>query len=650
MLPGSAYSATLGYLQAAAQAQPDLAADLAFRRHVRSQAPETLDRECARILSTMNDPMVVAFTIFFWNRPASLRLARLVKERWPACRIVIGGNDVTNQQAAVFVEAPWVDVLVHGEGELRFPDLLRRFLHAGPSAQAATVLEGVAGISYRSGQGELITTPAAERIADLSLVPSPILSSVYSDAEMAATRVFVYETNRGCPYSCAFCYWGGAVNSKVRQFPLERIEAELDRIIRLAQPGAQIFIADANFGMLARDVEIAEMLIDTCRRYDKRVVVLTNWAKNTSDRVVTIAHMLRSAGLTGAITLSAQSFDPQVLQIANRSNIRPDTYRRMQAKFRELGVPTYTDLIWGLPGETMESYKTSIEEVLTVGGNPVIYPLLLLNNTEYTKERFRADYQIQARNIPCNPGVEALTADCVVSHSTMSFDDFVDGMMLRLSLGVFQKSVLRCTLRILSHHSGVRIVDLCERLATYLVSACSDPDLMALARNHAQCWRNPGDYDRTRVASEIGSLMVMGEELHFQAIVARMVRDPSRLSELATEAVEYLCGGLDPFLLPARSEIDAVMGLDLAGTAALRANLLRRTEETSYRISAESLAVLRDAGEVPANLTLEGRFSVSVDRIRHPFSAYYIGIWHGSCRPLHDLTLSASHHHILESA
>jgi hypothetical protein len=496
----------------------------------------------------------------------------------------------------------------------------------------------------------LITTPAAERIADLSLVPSPILSSVYSDAEMAATRVFVYETNRGCPYSCAFCYWGGATNSKVRQFPLERIEAEVDRIVRLAQPGAQIFIADANFGILARDVEIAKALIDTCRRYDKRVVVLTNWAKNTSDRVVTIAHMLHSAGLTGAITLSAQSFDPQVLQIANRSNIRPDTYRRMQAKFRDLGVPTYTDLIWGLPGETVESYKTSIEEVLTAGGNPVIYPLLLLNNTEYTKERFRADHQIQARNLPCNPGVEALTADCVVSHSEMSFDEFIDGMMLRLSLGVFQKSLLRCTLRVLSHHSGVRIVDLCERLATYLVCACSDPDLMALARNHAQCWRSPADYDRTRVVAETGPLMVIGEELHFQAIVARMVRDLPRLTELATEAVEYLCGGLDPFPLPVRHEIDAVMRLDLAGAAALRANLLSRAEQTSYRISAESLAVLRQAGEVPANHTAEGRFSVPVERIRYPFSAYYISIWHGSGRPLHDLTPSSPHQRILEPA
>lgn len=651
VLPGNQYSATLGYLQAAAQAQSDLADALTFRRHISFQSPQGLEREYAQIMAAMDDPLAVAFTIYFWNRPASMELARRVKERWPACKIVIGGNDVTNQQDTVFAEAPWVDVLVHGEGEVTFPELLRRFLGAPADGDWASALAGVRGISYQAGPGKIITAPAVERIADLETVPSPILSSVFSDAEMAATRVFVYETNRGCPYSCAFCYWGGATNSKVRQFSLERIEAELDRIIRLAQPGAQLFIADANFGIIARDVEIARLLISTCQRYNKRVIVLTNWAKNTSDRVVTIAHMLRSAGLTGAITLSAQSFDPQVLQIANRSNIRVDNYRRMQQRFRELDVPTYTDLIWGLPGQGPDSYRASIEEVLASGGSPVIYPLLLLNNTDYTKERYRSDYRIKARHLPCGPGVATLTADVVTEHSAMTYDDWINGMMLRLSLGIFQKTLLRCTLRILSHYSGVRIVDLCQRLVTYLDRECSDPGIAALARNHARCWREPEDYDQPRVVAETGPLMVIAEELHFQAIVARMVRDPEKLRRLLTEAADFLLSSLDVSTLPDPEEIDAVLGLDLAGAAAMRAGLLGRPEETSFRIGSESLAVLLAFGDVPTGFTAEGTFSVSRERTRYPFSAYCLSVWHGSGRPLYDLTLSAvSQQNILESA
>ena len=633
MIPGNLYSATLGYLQAAAQAQPDLAAALTFRRHVRSQSAATLDREYDRLLAAMDDPLVVAFTIFFWNRPASLELARRVKERWPACHIVIGGNDVTNQQAVVFAEAPWVDVLVHGEGELRFPELLRRFLHGEPVA-------GIRGISYRARSGEIVTTAPAERIADLATVPSPLLSGVYSDAELAATHVFVYETNRGCPYSCAFCYWGGYTNSKVRQFPLDRIEAELDRIIRVAKPFAQIFIADANFGIVARDAEIAQLVIDICHRYGKRIVVLTNWAKNTSDRVVKIAHMLYSNGLCGAITLSAQSFDPDVLRIANRSNIRVETYRKMQQRFRELSVATYTDLIWGLPGESLAKYRDSVEEVIAAGGSPVVYPLLLLNNTEYAKEKFLAGHRVEARHLPCNPGVGELAADCVVAHSAMSHDDWVEGLMLRLSLSVFYKSLLHCTLRLISHRSGARVVDLCQRLVRFLDTECSDPGIVALARNHAASWRNPSDYQAQLVLDETGT-GVMGEELHYQAIVARMVREPARLRRLLTEAVEFL--GSSP------EELGGVLSLDLAGAAAFRAGLLGQMEQNEFRISAAALTVLRAFGDVPASLGVHGVYSVPAERTRYPYSAYAISVWHGSGRPLHDLILSAPAH-ILEPA
>jgi hypothetical protein len=426
----------------------------------------------------------------------------------------------------------------------------------------------------------------------------------------------------------------------VRQFPLDRIAAELDRIIRLAQPGTQLFIADANFGIVARDAEIARLIIETCRRYGKRITVLTNWAKNTTDRVVEIAHQLYSAGLAGAITLSAQSFDPEVLQIANRSNIRVTTYRKMQERFRQLDVPTYTDLIWGLPGETPTSFHAGVEEVLTAGGCPKIYPLLLLNNTEYTKDRFRSDYLLEARRLPCQPGMEELVADVVVSHSAMSHSEWLDGLMLSMSVCLFQKALLRCTLRIFAHRSGARMVDLLQRLVGYLDTACGDPEIVALARNYPQSWTNPGDFDYFAVKREIGP-MIIREELHYQAILARMVRDPGYLRDLAGEAVDYLVAGVDGATVPPRAELDAVIGLDLAGAAAFRAGLVGRTEENAFRISPETLALLQTCRDIPAKLTVpEGTLSVPPSRTGYPFTAYSLSVWHGVGRPLHDLTLS----------
>lgn len=376
------YSPTLGYLHAALAAAPDVAPGVEVAKHV---VPATAQGEDALLEAVLpGDPQagfVVAFTVYFWNRSQTVAAAARIKAARPEALIVLGGNDVTNQQHALFVEAPAVDVLVHGEGELRFVELCRNVL-AGRDP-----IEGVLGVSAVR-DGAVVTTPAAERITELDSIPSPLLSGVYDDADLAGTRMIIYETNRGCPYSCAFCFWGGATNAKVRQFSLERITAELERIVRAASPNAHLFVADANFGILRRDMDIVRVFVDLCAKYGKQIVFMTNWAKNSNSQVVEIAEVLHSRGMLPGVTLSAQSFDTHTLQLAHRGNIKSDRYDTLLTEFRERGIPTYTDLIWGLPGETLPIHLAGIERVLQAGGCPVMWPLLLLNNTEYASDTF----------------------------------------------------------------------------------------------------------------------------------------------------------------------------------------------------------------------------------------------------------------------
>src|SRR5205814_633702 len=106
-----------------ASGEPDLAAQVELWEEGRRTGRYRLDATCAEVLAGMDAPLMVAFTVYFWNRAQSLELARRVKQRWPRCVVVLGGNDVTNDADALFAEAPHVDVLVHGEGELRFREL-----------------------------------------------------------------------------------------------------------------------------------------------------------------------------------------------------------------------------------------------------------------------------------------------------------------------------------------------------------------------------------------------------------------------------------------------------------------------------------------------------------------------------------------------
>src|SRR5262245_65441106 len=102
------------------------------------------------------------------------------------------------------------------------------------------------------------------------------------------------ETNRGCPYKCSFCYWGGAVGQRMRSFSRERIAAELDYFAFHGAP--TIVLCDSNFGLLESDEEFTEDLIKTRERRGYPRALETSWAKNKSTRFHRIVKLLKDPG------------------------------------------------------------------------------------------------------------------------------------------------------------------------------------------------------------------------------------------------------------------------------------------------------------------------------------------------------------------
>ena len=86
-------------------------------------------------------------------------------------------------------------------------------------------------------------------------IPSPYLAGYFDEIvdemrEQGLEPYALWETNRGCPYSCTFCDWGSATMTKVRKFSLERAKAEAkwfsDKKIKA------VYNCDANFGIFPR--------------------------------------------------------------------------------------------------------------------------------------------------------------------------------------------------------------------------------------------------------------------------------------------------------------------------------------------------------------------------------------------------------------
>ena len=293
------------------------------------------------------------------------------------------------------MDNPEVDILVHGEGEITFAELLHAFLNGAD-------LRNVLGISFRSKESETgyIHTPSRERIKDLTILPSPFLNGVFDEllerhrAQITGT---IWETNRGCPFSCTFCDWGQATQSKVTIHEQTRLFSELDWMSKNKIP--YIFAADANFGIKERDLQIAEYLGGLYAATGYPRYLLINWMKNSQQKTISIADALHRTGVGFMVTLSMQSFDETTLLAIKRNNIDLHTFASLKREYNARGIATYSELLLGLPGETYDSFTNGLIKVLSPlpTDHFALYLTTVLPNAEMAKPEYREKYGMETR-------------------------------------------------------------------------------------------------------------------------------------------------------------------------------------------------------------------------------------------------------------
>ncbi|MGW5668281.1 KedN5 family methylcobalamin-dependent radical SAM C-methyltransferase [Micromonospora sp. NPDC003776] len=332
-------------------------------------------------------PDVLAFSVFGWNYHAFGALAETFKQIRPDGWVVYGGTHVANQAERVYRQYPQVDVVVNTEGEFVFRDLLLAYL-AGRKPQELT---DVGGISVLVEPGQVMTTPAPERIKDLDDIPSPFLTGAIPMTDHRGEfryDVALMETNRGCPYRCAFCYWGGAVGQKVRAFSMDRLRAELEVFAHYKVH--TVVLCDANIGLLRQDLSFVEEVIHTRDKYGYPKSVEGSWAKNKSAVFYDIVRRMKAAGMRSSFTLALQTLNDPALDLMHRRNMKLNDWEDLVGWLRDEGLDCYAELIWGSPGETVNSFFEGYDKLATYMTRIAVYPLLLLPNTEYSenKERF----------------------------------------------------------------------------------------------------------------------------------------------------------------------------------------------------------------------------------------------------------------------
>lgn len=311
-------------------------------------------------LKTNTKVDVLGISNYMWNSKINTYLTEEIKKRNPHCFVICGGPefDTTNKKNFGNI----IDLYVPIEGEATFSMLLDNLVEK-------TNWQDVGGIVYKKNE-KIIKTPPLPWIRDWDYSPlldnSEYMKSVIEEnSSLGLNTLLQFETTRGCPYSCTYCDWGGGIHTKIRQRPLDILEKEIDwtgenKILKY-------FITDANFGILKRDVDIAKMLVSTKKKYGWPKGVIYQTAKNQTEQVVDVASVLYEGKLSSGHMISVQSTNNDVLENVKRSNLPVKKQKHIAELLHKRGVPVKSQLIVGLPGDTIETLKDSVAYLYDMG-------------------------------------------------------------------------------------------------------------------------------------------------------------------------------------------------------------------------------------------------------------------------------------------
>jgi len=310
---------------------------------------------------------IALISLYIWNKNYSFGLAKRLKEAYPNIKIIMGGPELPWRKDNFFELYPFVDSIVIGEGEKAIEHLL---------------------LQYLEGQ-ELDKISQFERIKELNL-PSPYLNGMFDNLLKEHPNIEwvpTIETDRGCPYSCTFCDWGSATASKMYKFYFDRIDAELEWIAKHKLP--YLSLTSSNFGIFKeRDLKIAKKIVEQNKLTGCPNGLSVSYAKNSNDTVVEIVKLFTDAQIQTGVTLSLQTTSEDVLEKIKRKNMKINSITEAVDLANKNHLPVLTELILGMPGETSNSWRNTLEEVFQndILNSDVYFLQLLINSPMYVKQ------------------------------------------------------------------------------------------------------------------------------------------------------------------------------------------------------------------------------------------------------------------------
>jgi radical SAM superfamily enzyme YgiQ (UPF0313 family) len=339
------------------------------------------------------EPDLVGFANYTWNERLNSFAGGRLRKKFPELPIVMGGPNIDIDEKGIgefLGRYSFVDMYCMYNGEISFSEILQHYLKSPAKKNRVEILRSafIPGV-YSLVEGGLRGSPSNNKDNSLDFIPSPYVSGIL-DPFLKDGFIPLIETNRGCPFLCTFCVWGVAALNKIQKFSLDRVYRDLDYVVQIGENYSQLIFADANFGILKRDVDIAKYIRKVYEDYGNFASVELYWSKSAQDHIVEIG---RTLGHLTNTYIAFQSLDDGVLDAIKRSNISTTRLVSLIARMKEYTHTTRTDILVGLPGESFDSHLKSLDKALSYGVNDILGGEVQLlpgseMNTRESRDRF----------------------------------------------------------------------------------------------------------------------------------------------------------------------------------------------------------------------------------------------------------------------